>query len=571
MHTASSEPSGLRPQPIDPVDRRRWEETSRRLRMQRGQHREDVLRRMGEFFAKEVIERIHSGTDLSSNAAATANAKKAIQYDVTPSVSAQAEQADIARMDLDRFWALSQDRHLTCNAANEVYVRFDWDRERFAVDGTGITAQTVDPDCIVARAHPSRPDVPVYVEWLHTVYRGTGDDCRCVWVWEIWDVSRPDVPVFMVLSADRKENLTAELWPDLYGPDAPMLAYPYWDRQQRPILPFVAYHRAVKNVLWDPFSRMEIYDGTLTAACLRTWFVCGVRDLAHPQRVGVDVDLPAASNDRSKPGADRVTLDASAILMFRSIGTNPSLSTLEPAMDPVEALDAIERYNASLLEGDGLGIEPSNTSRMSGYAIVVTRDSLRRVQRQQTPACRIGDQQSLSLMARLLNSYQGTNLPEDPHAWGISYHGVERSLEEIRSALEQVQILRGAKLITRKDALIRVEPQLTPVEAERKLAEIDAEEAPAEGAHADVPSEAVDLLNEAGDQLVELADPGTPVDPERLTAIIAAIGRAVGLLERAQGGGQAAPAPDSPDTLTDPSTGAPMRTPRGVSATNADT
>ncbi len=502
-----------RPMPSDPADRRRWEEQSRRLAMQEGEHRPYVSARMMEFFAPETIQRVYSGLDLSSNAFKLANEKKAILYDEAPTVAFDGSAADRQALDLDRLWAQSQWRHLVTNACNSSIVRLDWSKEHERETGTGIRYTTVTPDTIVAKAHRSRPDVPVRVE--HLMSREdpfTGD---AAYVWEIWDVSNPEFPFFGILSGDRRRNWTSRFLPELAlqgyydGEDQVAAYYPYYDRAARPILPYVLHNLRVGHRLWDPTSRIEIVEGTLTAACLRSWYVSGLRDLAHPQRYGVDVEIPSAVPMRGATEVDRVTLDQSAILMFRSKGTSPQVSQLDPAMDPAVALDSIERYNAALLEGDGLGIEPTNTSRMSGYAIVVSRDSLRRVQRQQSPAARIGDRQILSTAARLLNSYSGTALPEDPRAYSIGYQGVEPSLEEIRSRIERVTALRGARLMTRVDALLTVNPSLTEDDARRKLAEIDAEE--------------------EAESDVEEPDPG---DVE----------------------------------LTDPSTGAPMRTPRGVSA-----
>jgi hypothetical protein len=339
------------------------------------------------------------------------------------------------------------------------------------------------------------------VEWLRERCRNGAD----TWVWEIWDLENPEAPYFRVLSGDRRQDWTAEFAAE---PGAGEVGYwPRRDRAGAPIFPWVQYHMQTQNRLWDPCSRAELVEGTLNAACLRTWWVSGLRDLAHPQRYGIDVDVPAGANLRGLSEADRITLDASSILMFRSVGTAPGLGTLAPAMQSAEALDGIERYNASLLEGDGLGIEPSNTSRMSGYAIVVTRDSLRRVQRQQTPSCQEGDRAALSVMARMSNAYGGTRLPELPGAWTLGYHGVERSLEEQRGALETVTARRAAKLITRKDALITLEPGLSPIEAELKLDEIDAEEMAGEAM-----TECVEHLQAAAAALVAAVDAGL-IDP----------------------------------------------------------
>lgn len=547
------------PRPPDDDDDRRWVETRRRLDLQFGHGRPWVLRRLGEFFARAVLDRIESAIDMSSNPFRMANEKRATLYDDAPTVSAGSTTADsLSPLDLPRYWALSQHRHLVTNAAGESLVYFDWDERSFVEGRAGVTAEVVHPNRIVARAREGAPDRPVKVEWAKQRHLPDG---RCIWTWDIWDMCEGEAPYYAILSADRKTNITREFVKD---PKAGTAGF--WPRRSRggvPIFPWVQYHARTQNRLWDPCSRAEIVDGTLNAACLRTWFVGGLRDLAHPQRFGVDVDVPAGANLRGLAEADRVMLDASSVLMFRSVGSSPQLGTLAPAMQPDTALDAIERYNASLLEGDGLGIEPSNTSRMSGYAIVVTRDSLRRVQRQQAPSCREGDRQALSILARMSNAYGGTNLPEDQAAWSVGYHGVERSLEEQRAALETVTARRGAKLMTRRDALITLDPSLSPVEADAKLDEIDAEDAPEADSAC---SEASDLLEQASMELIAATDAGT-VPRQTADRIANLLAQALAALDGEAAG--AAPDPGEAATLTDPSSGAPMRTPRGVSAPNA--
>lgn len=478
--------------------------------MQESEWRPFVERRMWEFFDQSVIDRIYSGLDTSSNTSKFSNEKRATLYDVAPTAAFRASDEDRRLLDLGRLWALSQWRHLVTNVCNDSLVRVDWTLR------DGISYRTVTPDCVVAKSYsPNTPDIPAAIDELRIRELPNGQQ---IWTWDVWDVSNPARPYFAVLSGDRRKDLTPVFMPELmaetaggariYSPDGTRAGwFPYVDRSGWPILPYALHHHRLKHRLWSWQERREIYDGTITAACLRTWFVSGLRDLVHPQRVGINVRLPAAVNQRGRTEVDRVTLDASSILMFETLGGGSgSLQTLEPAMDPQLALDSIERYNAQLLEGDGLGIEPSNTSRMSGYAIVVTRDSLRRVQRQQQPAATQGDRQILTIAARLLNAYAATDLPELPEEYAFGYHGIEFSLEEIRSRIEQVQALRTAKLMTRVDAMLTVYPSLTPEEARAKLAEIDAEDA----------------------------------------AVAAA-------------------AATKTITMTDPSSGAPMRTPRGIS------
>ena len=546
--------------------------------MQGGTWTPYIRQRMSEFFDPSVIERIESGIDASATAFKLSNEKKSILYDLAATISVNAKAADIAAIDLDTFFAFAQERHLLCNALNDVVMRFDWTEAQKTETGTGIGVRIVAADAI-CDCTPSKTVRDQAVACWELVPRHNAYTEKDEWTWEHWDVSNPGRPYFAIFSADRKRDLTPVYHPELYEDRDGKGAYydsnghrirafyPYFDKAGQPIFPYVWWHTRIQNRLWDWKRRSEIVDGTLTAACLRTWFVTGLRDLAHPQRAAIDLAVPGASSGRGSTEVDRLHLDASAILFFRSIGAHPLLTKLDPAMDPEKALDAIERYNASLLETDGLGIEPTNTSRMSGYAIVVSRESLRRVQRQQTPPTSRSDRRALATIARMLNAYQGTNLPERPQDYGVSYHGVELSLEEIRSRLEQVAMLRKGeeRLITRADALRLVNPHLSDQDVARKLEELDAEGATATATGMDELRQFVDA---AAEQLLAIAE-GPGLDEaitDRLGNVLALLGRCMALLE-----GQApAGRDDAPETLTDPSSGAPMRTPRGVATTNRE-
>jgi hypothetical protein len=485
--------------PEESEDRARWKEQTQRLAMQDGDWEPYLRGRLEQFFDGAILRRIKSGLDLGSNAFRFANERRSVLYDVPATSSFRASQEDRAALKLETYWAQSQRRHIVTNACGESLVRLDWSPTVASQTGSGILYKTIEPNVIVAEAAAGgAPNQPVYVEHLMERKFRNGEEA---WVWEIWNLRDENRPIYEIRSADRRKDLTAEIVGDTGLPGN----WPYWDAEGFPILPYAMHHLALNHRMWNWRPRKEIVQGTLNAGCLRTWFLAGLRDLVHPQRYAIGVRVPSSVRDQEKNPVDSVTLDASAILMFQAIGEGAQVGTLDPAMNAVEALDAIERYNAGLLEQDGLGIEPTNTSRMSGYAIVVTQSSLRRVQMQQTPSARIGDQQVLATAARMLNAYQGTSLPERPESYSISYHGVPLSLEELRARLEKVQILRSQRLMTRVDALLELYPNLTPEEAREKLAEIDAEGVPAEPA-ADV------------------------------------------------------------QTITDPSSGAPLRTPRGVSA-----
>ena len=58
----------------------------------------------------------------------------------------------------------------------------------------------------------------------------------------------------------------------------------------------------------------------------------------------------------------------------------------------------------------------------NGEVGTISREALRRSQKQQIPAARLGDQYMLAMGARLSNRYLSTALPEDPAALRCDYN-----------------------------------------------------------------------------------------------------------------------------------------------------
>jgi hypothetical protein len=447
-----------------------------------GEWKSDVIRELTQFYAPEVLARL-THPDLSRNAFKTASGQLNVCYDQPPTVTVlEADaQPDLSPVVTPRLWPLRQTSHLWTLACNESLIRLDWDEGRRGEVGYGMDYRPVWPDMVVAYANDHhRPDVPVRVEELRLRWP-TRDQCE--WVWEIWDVSNPDAPVFRCEGIDPDSGERFDVTAKYYDPEK---GYPYIDNAGRPILPYVLYHREITNRVWNARDGFEIVEATLKAAVQYTMWLHGLRDCAHPQRIGIDIELPGTRNiGPNGAEVDRLTLDQSSILMAKSKNQPGSgrLETLDPTMDPLPTLEAIATYERGGLQSAGLnGAENTDEglSRVSGYAIVVSRESVRKNQRRQVPACQNGDALLLATAARMTNRYEATDLPEDPRAYAVSYHGVPKALEEVRADVERIQILRGIGLISDVDALLELHPEWTPDQAKSKLAEIRASMAPAQ-------------------------------------------------------------------------------------------
>ena len=72
------------------------------------------------------------------------------------------------------------------------------------------------------------------------------------------------------------------------------------------------------------------------------------------------------------------------------------------------------------------------SSAQSGYAIVVSREGLRRARRRIIPPMRMADQLLLSKAAKMSNRYGKTKLPTEPADYIIQYADLGKSIEELK-------------------------------------------------------------------------------------------------------------------------------------------
>lgn len=452
------------------------------LRMLDGEWGTDAEGRLADFFAAEVRELLPPA-ELSCNPELSIHAQKSILYDESPEVHADGvDPEDMAPVLPEELWPLMQDRLLKQSAMQECLVRIDVDRSVKSI------SYRVVPASMVAnvKADPHRPDRPTGLEELRLFREPvTGD---LVWAWEVWDYSDPKAPKYEVHRIDatgKRTDATADLYRLADG--TPATDVPYRDKAGQPILPYILFHARVGNRLFSPFRGREVVSGTLTAAALWTMWVGGVRDGAHPQRAIIDGNVATVATPRPVAGSQVrvVRMNPMAILEIKSDGANgrASIGQWQPAMDPKAAGEAIEAFVASLAVYADLS--PSDitlgTSGKSGYAIVVSREGLRRAQKRMIPPCRMGDRLMLATASRMANAEIGTALPEDPKAWHIDYHDVgetpaEEKAEAEAEAAERENILakRDAGMLHPVDAFMEVNDIEDRAEAERMMAEIEA-------------------------------------------------------------------------------------------------
>jgi hypothetical protein len=246
-------------------------------------------------------------------------------------------------------------------------------------------------------------------------------------------------------------------------------------------MPYVLAHARIGAHTFDCHSGRELVIGTLTASALWTFWVGGVRDGAHPQRAVIDgvVEVTSAVN-----GQNVVRMNPQTILQIASkkIGDqvmHAAIAQWQPAMDPAQAGKAIQDFEAGLCVSAGLSPADvsGGSSGQSGYAIVVSRDGLRRYQKKAIPPARFADKQILCIAARLANRYGDAALPETPEAWSIQYAPIQQAPDEIRAETEQTEKYISMRLMSRVQAVQKLFG-LQHEAAEEWIEEVDEAEQP---------------------------------------------------------------------------------------------
>jgi len=430
------------PRPSDPEECARWDEQSLRLRLLTGQWPEDALQREADFFAPEVRAMLPPA-ETSRNAFKSCTEQVAILYDEEWIVSAKDTDSDLLSVVLTgTLLPLLQERHRIERGVNECFMRMDWEE-----GDTQVQYRVLAP-CFVACVELDNKRNLTHLEELRL--RSIGKKKQ--WTWEIWDVTDLTAPYWRIEAVDDKGVRV-----DVTADYSESTVYPYFDKQDKPIMPYVIAHSRIGSHTFDCNSGHELVIGTLTAAVLWTFWIGGVRDGAHPQRAVIDgvVEVTGAVNGQSV-----VRMNPQTILQIASkkIGDqvmHAAIAQWEPAMDPAQAGKAIQDFEAGLCVSAGLS--PADVSGgstgQSGYAIVVSRDGLRRYQKKAIPPARFADKQILCIAARLANRYGGAALPEVPDAWSIQYAPIQQSPDEMRAEAERVEKYISMRLMSRVQAV----------------------------------------------------------------------------------------------------------------------
>ena len=395
----------------------RWAEARRRRRMLEGLWRDDLEDVMREHIGPGRRRR-QGPPDMSKNVFRTIVSGLSVLYDRPPLISHDSEPA-VATMEsalsTSGTWPLSM-------RLQQLVVGQRESARVFAIlpDGTP-QVRNVPADLLHAVASADSPDEP------HTLYeyRPRAHGKRRLWTRDCWSVEDPDRPFFEIQDEDGN-NISGLFGVEpgypahLIGPDGP-------------VIPGAMFHASRTGRLYDPWTGIEVVEGSLIVALLWTMWGHVMKDSSWPQRYTINLHVPGVQSANAMAG--EITVDADPAMVLPLVQDAPNLpfqvGQWSAGGDPEALGRAIQDYSADLAADLDLGpgdIQRSHDSR-SGYAIEITREGQRNAQRRSVPNFSRADTQFLSRMAVALG------LPSD--GWGIEYAGVPLSLEERRVMVEE--------------------------------------------------------------------------------------------------------------------------------------
>ena len=357
-------------------------------------------------------------------------------------------------------WGLMKRVQFFTIGEREQFLRVD-----FSAETQRISYRIISPSMVSAMGAPNDPQTPIKIKEFRL--RMNPEKGKLEWTYDYLDISNPEYPEYKVYSCgandeDKKQDSTL-----LYmGADMSGENYPYIDSQGNPFLPYSLYHAELTGELFDTWYNAELVRGSLTSACLYTYFVHLMRDCAFPQRWVFNAVLASlVSGDGQSPNVAVIDSDPASILPFMPINeagegqTQAQFGQWQAGGDVEKTLEAITTFERRL--ATLAGINPADVQKMSGdprsgYAIAISRSSLREAQAQYSPSFRIADTTTIEITAKMLNAFTGTNYPET--GYQIKYYELPKSPEEMKAEREDRNDLLARGLLSKIQAVMEMYP-----------------------------------------------------------------------------------------------------------------
>ena len=462
----------------NPTVQRRMEHSALRYRMLTGQWLQDLLDEIGNHIP-ETRQAAWGVPDMSSNIFKATSQALCGLYQEPPTVAVEDNgntDSLLGRNGLINeagLWPLMQRVQFYTIGMRECFIRVD-----ITDDQKRLMYRIVTPDNVDAEASAGDPSRPHKIKEMRLRYDEVTKNYE--WTIDLLDISDSNNPLYEVYSlqpnGEIKENVSKKYLKESRSGSN----YPYIDSNGEPYLPYSLYHAEVHGGLFDAFNNREVVMGALNASVLYSFFLHLTRDCSHPQRYLMGA-VPAGMNmfdNNLESRRNAIATDPASILIFTpdpdlQAGQNPQIGQFQAGGDVEKMLEAITVYERRL--ATYAGINPADVQKMSGdprsgYAIAVSRSSLRESQRKFAPSFRRADILTLEISAKIANRYLNQSYPES--GYRVEYHAIPLSPQEQSEQRKHILELIGAGLLSRVEAIKTLHPDLDDRDAKLKLLQI---------------------------------------------------------------------------------------------------
>lgn len=397
----------------------RWLEAARRRRLLEGKWLQDlelaILTEVGD-----EKRRYWGVPDISKNIFRDVVSQLSVLYDSEGSIAHESEDA-VAAMHtrLAMWWPFMREHQRFVEGIRECLLKVDMvptDDPDKSADQWKPIFQTITPDLYDIEFDKRDPSKMIKIK--HWVQRTIGDSI--VWTTDVWSLKDGDAPY--AIFDDKGEDISGRVLTEDQRKG--------WFDGQR-YLPFVHYHAAITGKNYNTHFGAELVCMAYKVGVFWTYWGHLLKDCSYPARWGKNVYLMGTASDEVT-GTEYVTSDPNVFYNFKSQGNHDGeLGQFQPGGDPKSTGEAIIMYTA-----DGLnswGISQGDNMRVSadprsGFAIALSRETIREHQAKALPAFRQSDIPTINLIARLSNEADALDLPISGYT--ITYRGIPPSAQE---------------------------------------------------------------------------------------------------------------------------------------------
>ena len=442
---------------------RRMSEQSRRRRMVYGEWVADL-----DGYIRDAIGTVRQSAwghgDISRCAWLDIATAQATLYDRKPEIrhSDPIARAEMSRIMDSAGWASMMPRvQRDTIAIREMHVH------PVAMPDGRLTLIPAFPGDMEAESLPDDPESIGFAKW----YRPRTVGGARIWTCDEWDVRDPELPTYRVLDATG-HDITSAVMMDTPETGWQGEAYPWRYSDGRAFVPLATYHAARTGDLYDWSTGCEMTEATLRIGLYYSYYGHVMRNAAWAQRYSVGVDWMGSGSSGSRDGRTEVVADPATVLQGiqdHEQVASPTVGAWSPPVSPAEMLGSIESYTRTVYATAGLSaadISRVSGDPRSGYALAVTRDGQREMQRRYESQFQRGDTELLRMVGAMMG------LPDE--GWRVNYTGLPLTIDELGKVQEYVDAEIAAGRMSQVDAYRMLHPGLDVVDAVAELQAIQA-------------------------------------------------------------------------------------------------